>query len=101
MFLNVRVLLLVIPQVVPEKVIVPAVGASVWLEFTVSVPVTPKFAEGWVVGVAATVRPLNVSVPLFDTVHPTALIVMVPPVGASVCDEFTVNAPAMLKLAAG
>ena len=47
------------------------------------------------------VRPLKVSAPLLAMVHPVPLIVIVPAVGASVCDEFTVRVPDTPKFAVG
>ncbi len=98
---NVSTLLFVMPQPVPVNVIVPAVGASVWLAFTVKVPDTLKFPVGCTVGVVDIVRPLNVSVPLLDMVHAALFIVTVPDVGAKVVLPLTVSVPPILKLAVG
>jgi hypothetical protein len=99
--LKVSVPLFVIPHPVPVIVIVPAVGVSVVLAFTVSVPLTEKFAEGCVVGVTAIVKPLKVSTLLFVIAHAVPAIVMVPPVGANVWAALTVNVALIEKLAEG
>ncbi|MGA2622848.1 MAG: hypothetical protein ABSF91_03265, partial [Bacteroidota bacterium] len=72
---NVSVLLFVIPHPVPDIEIVPAVGASVVLALTVSIPVTEKFAVGCVVGVPAIVKLLKVSTLLFVIAHAVPVIV--------------------------
>ena len=89
--LNVIAPMFVIPHPVPVMVIVPAVGASVMPELTVNIPLTEKLAAVCVVGVAATVNPLKVKVPLFVMPQPTADIVIVPPEGAKVAEALTVR----------
>ena len=81
-------------------VIVPPVGAKVTPEFTVKAPPTLKLAEGWVVGVAATVKPENFIVPgEVAIVKVVALIVIVPPPDASKVEfEGIVKVLAKLKL---
>ncbi len=60
---------------------------------TVKAPVTAKLAVGCADGVPAMVRPLKVNVPELLTDHPVPVIVMVPPVGASVVEPLTVKVP--------
>ena len=99
--LNVSVPLFVTPHAVPDIEIVPAVGAKVVVTLTVSVPVTEKFAVGWVVGVPAIVKPLKVSTLLLVIAHVVPVIVTVPPVGANVWLALTVIVATMEKLAEG
>ena len=82
-------------------VIVPLVGARVVDPLTVNAPATENVAVGCVIGVPAIVNPANVSVPELLTDQPVPVMVIVPPVGASIVDPLTVNAPATEMLAAG
>ena len=86
--------LLVIFQPVPVKVIVP-VGINDCEAFTVSNPEMEKLALGWLDGVPAIVKPLNVSATELPklNVQPVPDIVIVPPVGAKVLLAAIVRAP--------
>ncbi len=81
-------------------VIVPPVGANVTLPLMVNAPATLKLVLycDCAVGVAAIVRLLNVLVPVLALDEPTALIVIVPPVGANVTPPLIVRAAATEKL---
>ena len=96
---NVRILLLVIPQPVPAKVMVP-VGINDCEALTVKVPEIEKLAEGCEEGVPSIVSPLKVSVPLLTMFQLVPVIVTVPFEGAKPEPVLAllVNVPAILKL---
>ena len=91
------VLLLVIAQAVPVKVIVPAVGARVLFAFTVNVPATLKELVGWVVGVSEMVSELKTKVPELVMPQEVVAMVIVPLEGEKLADEPLAKVPAMLK----
>lgn len=97
--LNVSVPELATAQLLPVMVTVPAVGAKVWLLFTVSVPLMPKLVVGCVDGVPAIVRSANVKVPVFATVQFVPDIVIAPLVGVNVPETFRAPVTVALLLA--
>ena len=95
--LNVNVPELADRPPVPFMVMVPAVGARVVEPLTVSAPPTEKLVLDCDDGVSAMVNPLNVNVPELTMDQPVPVMVIVPR-GEKFPLEFTVSAPAMLKL---
>lgn len=84
----------------PYIVIVPEEGEKLAPEPTLSDAVTSKLLDVVTVAEAAIAKTRNCSVPELEIDDPF-LIVMVPPVGASVVEALTVNAPPTEKLAEG